>query len=93
MGLLIILSLSACGNKTGEYLAPNLAPEDVVSAAQEFLSASNINVAAHQLRTLGFDYVTRDWHINLEWESGGLHDYYWVVIQDDNIDKNVLSGR
>ena len=91
--LLAVLILGACTEGSSDYPAPSLAPAEVVSAAGVFLEEQDIDVAEYRLEKLGFDYVTRNWTLHFEGKSGVIHDYYFVKIEDDNINEISLSGR
>ncbi len=91
--LLAILILSACTKGPSDYPPPSLAPTEVESAASVFLLEQDIDVNDYRLEMLGFNYVKRTWHLQFEGKSGVLHDYYWLVVEDDNINEISLSGR
>lgn len=91
--LVIVLALSACEGEPTAFEPPTLVPNDVVSAANGFLEEKGINIAEYQLESLGFNYIKRTWHLQLEGKSGVLHDYYFVKIEDDNINEISLTGR
>ena len=93
VSLLIVLILSACAKEPSDYPPPMLTPADVFSAANVFLTDKEIDVAEYRLEMLGFNYVKRTWHLQFEGNSGVLHDYYWLVVDDDNINEISLSGR
>jgi hypothetical protein len=93
VGFIVVLILGACVREPGEYPPSKLAPSNVVAAATEFLKNMEVDVAEYRLEMLGFNYAKRTWHLQYEGNSGVLHDYYWLVIEDDNIDQISLSGR
>jgi hypothetical protein len=87
----VLSLLAACGEESSEYPPPILVPENVKSAATGFLEQQQVEVADYELELLGFDYVKRTWRLRFSGKSGVLHDTYWLVVADDNI--NEISLR
>ena len=87
----VLFLLVACGKDPGDYPRPILAPENVKLAATTFLEQQQVDVAEYELELLGFDYVKRTWRLSFTGKSGVLHDTYWLIVEDDNI--NEISLR
>ena len=92
VSVFVLSLLAACGEEFSEYPPPILVPENVKSAATGFLEQQQqVEVADYELELLGFDYVKRTWRLRFSGKSGVLHDTYWLVVADDNI--NEISLR
>jgi hypothetical protein len=91
LSLFTLSLLAACGEQSSDYPLPDLFPESVEAAAVTFLNEQEIDVTDYNLELLGFDYVKRTWRLSFVGESGFLHDTYWVVVADDDI--NEISLR
>ena len=88
-----MMILSACAGESSQYQPPRLAPLDVVAAASTFLEDMDVDVSEYQLGGLSFSYTKRTWHLEFSGKSGVLHDYYWLVVEDGNINEISVLGR
>lgn len=88
--MFVLSLLSACAEETGDYPPPALNPDNVKSAAITFLEQQQVDVAEYEMELLGFNYVERTWRLSFTGKSGVLHDTYWLVVADDNINEIAL---